>query len=198
MNCEQEAEAPPYWMREFDFNASFMITEEIDGTRSCVCISRLPPDVEAPEGVLSVEVDGVRWVLRPASPLRWLSIERDNFGFAAWVYTRAEQLTRLGPGWHRGEWYGQGIQRTYGLADRRWALFDAERWTKPPPGLAGEVEVVPVLARVKGPQLADATARALHRLDESGSLAVPGQRAEGILISPVGMPTVRFKARLRG
>ena len=34
----------------------------------------------------------------------------------------------LGPGRHFGEWWGAGIQRKYGIADRRWSLFNVTRW----------------------------------------------------------------------
>ena len=34
----------------------------------------------------------------------------------------------LGPGRHFGEWWGAGIQRRYGQAEKRWSLFNVGRW----------------------------------------------------------------------
>lgn len=103
----------------------------------------------------------------------------DNFGFAAWVSEHPE-LVELGEGRHYGEWYGRGIQRGYGLPDRRFALFDTGRWPAERPRPAC-VEVVPVLwsgefetARINA---------AMTDLKCFGSKAVPGfMDPEGIVI----------------
>ena len=51
----------------------------------------------------------------------------------------------LGVGQHFGEWWGFGIQRGYGLHERRFSLFNTGRWSDPAvrPACCG---VVPVLA----------------------------------------------------
>ena len=61
---------------------------------------------------------------------RWLdcSSQGDNYGFAKWVKANAEELIKLGEGRHYGEWYGNGIQRGYGLDEKRFALFNVRRW----------------------------------------------------------------------
>ena len=40
----------------------------------------------------------------------------------------ADELFKLGPGRHFGEWWGQGIQRNYGLKEKRFSLFNVKRW----------------------------------------------------------------------
>lgn len=54
----------------------------------------------------------------------------DNFGFAQWAYKYKEELFEfLGKGYHYGEWAGQGIQRGYGLREKRFFLFNTKRFT---------------------------------------------------------------------
>ena len=86
-----------------------IITEKIDGTNASVCIT---DDGEIFAG----------------SRTRWITPEDDNYGFAAWVRDNADQLQQLGPGHHFGEWWGRGIQRNYGLIERRFSLFNVSRW----------------------------------------------------------------------
>jgi len=63
---------------------------------------------------------------------RWLdtSSKGDNFGFAKWVQENSEELLKLGEGRHFGEWFGKGIQRGYGLNEKRFALFNVSKWGK--------------------------------------------------------------------
>ncbi len=83
-----------------------IVTEKIDGTNACVVINE--------EG----------WV-RAQSRTRFITPQSDNFGFANWVYKYEEELrTILGVGYHYGEWWGKGIQRSYGLSDRKFSLFN--------------------------------------------------------------------------
>lgn len=86
-----------------------IVTEKIDGTNAQVLITE----------------DGQIYA---GSRTRWVTPENDNFGFAAWVRDHAEELLTLGPGRHFGEWWGQGIQRNYGLDEKRWSLFNVSRW----------------------------------------------------------------------
>ena len=81
-----------------------IITEKIDGTNAQVCI----------------DVDGT---VRAGSRNRWLTPGDDNFGFASWVKLHEDDLRQLGTGRHFGEWWGSGIQRRYGLAEKRFSLF---------------------------------------------------------------------------
>jgi hypothetical protein len=154
-----------------------IITEKVDGTNAQICITD--------EGRLLA-----------GSRNRWL-LGDDNFGFAAWVGEHHDELMTLGPGRHFGEWWGKGIQRNYGLTERRFSLFNVSRWC-----LAGErperiptadprvekyqdvlpacCHLVPVLYR--GPFTTSACCEALTQLECGGSLAAPGfMKPEGIV-----------------
>jgi hypothetical protein len=86
-----------------------ILTEKIDGTNAQIFIGE----------------DGEFLV---GSRTRWITPEADNFGFARWAMDHKEELMKLGPGRHFGEWWGQGIQRNYGLKERRLSLFNTIRW----------------------------------------------------------------------
>lgn len=86
-----------------------IITEKIDGTNAQIYITD----------------DGQFYT---GSRNRWITPESDNFGFAAWAHENKAELMKLGPGRHFGEWWGRGIQRNYGLEDRRFSLFNVSRW----------------------------------------------------------------------
>src|SRR5580692_3598930 len=61
---------------------------------------------------------------------RFITPEDDNYGFARWVKDHEDELrTGLGIGIHYGEWWGSGIQRRYGLKEKRFSLFNSGRWT---------------------------------------------------------------------
>jgi hypothetical protein len=103
----------------------------------------------------------------------------DNHGFAQWVSENADELTKLGPGVHYGEWWGSGIQRRYGLTEKRFSLFNVSRWGKHNPNTPTCCHVVPVLAHGL-PNLVDDT---LLQLRHGGSAASPGfMNPEGIII----------------
>lgn len=87
-----------------------IITEKIDGTSACVAISE----------------DGSTMMI--GSRTRWITPADDNHGFAAWAEAHREELLTLGPGRHFGEFWGQGIQRGYGLKEKRFSLFNVQRW----------------------------------------------------------------------
>lgn len=61
------------------------------------------------------------------SRTKWITLEDDYKGFARWVHEHKEQLLRLGPGTHRGEWWGSGLGRGYGLKEKRFSLFNTHR-----------------------------------------------------------------------
>lgn len=141
------------------------ITEKIDGTNACVIVTD--------EGEVAAQ-----------SRKRLTTPEDDNAGFARWVHQHEGALrTALGPGHHYGEWYGQGIQRRYGLTEKRFALFNVSRWTsvaedlKTVPGL----EIVPVLGT--GLFCDDFVDTVLDLLATTGSMAAPGfMSPEGIIV----------------
>lgn len=111
---------------------------------------------------------------------RWITPDDDNHGFARWVAEHADELReKLGIGRHFGEWWGSGIQRRYGLNEKRFSLFNSGRWTddvRPPC-----CHVVPVL--YEGEFSTDAVSEVLGNLSANGSIAAPGfMQPEGVVI----------------
>lgn len=138
-----------------------IITEKLDGTNAQVVVGE----------------DGS---VRAGSRNRWITPENDNFGFAAWVKQHEDELRLLGAGQHFGEWWGVGIQRGYGLHERRFSLFNVGRWSDDAvrPECCG---VVPVLNT--GDFTTTIVDETLDALKESGSVAAPGfMKPEGIIV----------------
>lgn len=133
------------WSREV------VISEKLDGTNAQVWISD----------------DGNE--LRAGSRNRWLTYSDDNFGFAKWVLDHRDELLTLGPGRHFGEWWGAGIQRRYGLAEKRFSLFNTSRWGESRPACC---HVVPVL--YQGPNEPGLMETHIQTLAQFGSQAAPG------------------------
>lgn len=139
-----------------------VITEKLDGTNASIYI--------AEDGLFCT-----------GSRTRWITPDEDNYGFSKWAHDNMDELMKLGPGHHFGEWWGTGIQRGYGLreGEKRWSLFNTHRW-----GGADRpacCHVTPVLfTGMFGSTEID---MALDLLREEGSVASPGfMRAEGIVI----------------
>src|SRR5262245_45580571 len=93
-----------------------IVTEKIDGTNAQIFIGNGFDEHENQEQggeLLYAWNDKLdcRLVLFAGSRNRWLrtSARDDNFGFAKWVKDNAEELIKLGPGRHFGEWWGKGI-----------------------------------------------------------------------------------------
>ena len=155
-------------MKEFEgfgkiprLSRNCVITEKIDGTNSQIYIDE---DMNISAG----------------SRNRWLTPEQDNFGFARWVQENKEELLKLGIGRHFGEWWGQGIQRGYGLKEKRFSLFNTSRWEDDTirPTCC---HVVPVLWR--GVFHTEAVVAALDKLVVRGSAAAPGfMNPEGVVV----------------
>lgn len=110
---------------------------------------------------------------------KWITPDDDNFGFARWAYDNEAELHKLGYGRHYGEWWGSGIQRRYGLNEKRFSLFNTGRWTaenKP-----ACCHLVPVL--YQGPMTTEAIDGCLAKLAAEGSSAAPGfMDPEGVII----------------
>lgn len=142
-------------------NREVVVTEKIDGTNGLVYV----PEDDGP--------------ILAGSRSRWITPEQDNFGFARWVADHAEELRALGPGYHYGEWWGSGIQRRYGLTEKRFSLFNVHRWGDD--AVRPECcHVVPVLARG---ELGTSVRHSLETLRSFGSVASPGfMKPEGIVI----------------
>lgn len=144
-------------------NRDIVITEKLDGTN----------------GLVYVRDDGVVFA---GSRNRWLlpGKSTDNFGFAGWVAAHHNELRdTLGPGRHYGEWYGAKIGRGYGLSERKFALFNTERWRD-----LNETEWgltrVPIL--YEGVFSQRAIDLALLELEGQGSVQEDFDRPEGIII----------------
>lgn len=169
-----------------------IISEKIDGTNAQILILE----------------DGQ---MLAGSRTKWITPQDDNYGFAKWAEEHRQELLALGAGRHFGEWWGQGIQRKYGMNEKRWSLFNASRWC-----LAGETpqcipaadprivkmqdvlpaccHLVPVLYR--GIFTTDACESAIADLRANGSKAAPGYKfAEGIVCFHVA-GNVGFKKTL--
>lgn len=156
-----------------------VVTEKIDGTNASIFISE----------------DGE---ILTSSRTRWITPENDNAGFSHWAHEHREELLTLGPGHHFGEWWGCGINRNYGLKEKRFSLFNVHRWC-----LHGEVPkeyptadprvvktqnilpecvcLVPVL--YSGPFCTAAVDTVLDGLIAEGSAAAPGfMKPEGVVV----------------
>jgi len=175
-------------------NRECIITEKIDGTNAQIFIAD----------------DGTMFA---GSRTRWLLPENDNHGFANWCEAQRSELLMLGRGRHFGEWWGQGINRNYGLKEKRFSLFNTIRWclhdqepqrivTADPriekyqerlPACCG---LVPELHR--GVFSTNVCYEATNWLAGNGSKAVPGfMNPEGIVVYHVA-GNVSFKVTLDG
>lgn len=156
-----------------------LITEKLDGTNAQVYIVRsLAPE----EGAIAHKSLGAEGDLSmfAGSRTRWITPTDDNMGFAKWAQAHADELWSLGEGQHFGEWWGQGIQRRYDQAEKRFSLFNAWRWNDQNPNRPACCGVVPNL--YTGPFSTDATEEALSNLRVYGSVAAPGfMKPEGII-----------------
>ena len=156
-----------------------IVTEKIDGTNAQVYIT--------PEGELFA-----------GSRTRWITPEKDNFGFARWVEENKDELQQLGPGQHFGEWWGKGIQRGYGMEERRFSLFNVSRWVRHgdipqivptlDPRVTRTQEVLPpccdlVPILYQGPFDTERIDIELEHLELYGSIAAPEfMKPEGVVV----------------
>ena len=119
-------------------------------TDSDVCTACLPEFKEfrkiprlSREIIVTEKIDGTNGLIYideqnnifAGSRNRWLwgsiqdEIHNDNHGFASWVKANKEDLLKLGLGYHYGEWWGKGIQRGYGIEEKRFSLFNVSKWS---------------------------------------------------------------------
>lgn len=172
------------------------ITEKIDGTNSAILIEKVHPSERRPQTDQSAVAfgmghfeDGDDLVIYAQSRTRFITPEKDNFGFARWVAEHAGEIVAQldahggSVGRHFGEWWGQGIQRRYGMDHKIFSLFNTNRYA----GLEvsfgednTEINVVPVL--YEGPLTTSVVNMVLDRLELEGSKAAPGfMKPEGII-----------------
>ena len=146
------------------WSRDIVITEKLDGTNACVIITT--------DGEVAAQ-----------SRTRLITPEDDNFGFAKWVQDNKKTLIEdLGEGRHFGEWWGKGIQRTYGMDKRCFSLFNSVRWLEKSSDFkTNNLRVVPQMYHgIMGEQI---ITDALHRLGTVGSCAAKGfTKPEGIVI----------------
>jgi len=109
-----------------------IVTEKIDGTNAQIYIVPKAEVSDTDELVSVYKSEAM--VIFAGSRNRWITPKADNYGFAKWVQQNAEELLRLGPGRHFGEWWGAGIQRRYGQTQKRFSLFNVNRWVPQWPG----------------------------------------------------------------
>jgi hypothetical protein len=155
-----------------------IVTEKIDGTNAQIAIWE----------------DGE---FRVGSRTRWIQPENDNHGFAKWAMQNKDELMKLGPGRHYGEWWGHGIQRGYDLFECRFSLFNTSRWADGPDCIRPKCcHVVPIL--YQGPFDTQKIDEVLDALEQDGSLAAPGyMNPEGIVVFHVAA-NICFKKTLGG
>ena len=151
--------------RKFDkiarLSREIVVTEKIDGTN----------------GLIAIGEDGEFQV---GSRNQWITPEKDNAGFARWAYAHKDELMQLGAGFHYGEWWGQGIQRGYGLDEKHFSLFNTSRWSDDTVRPAC-CHVVPVL--YTGVFDTTRIEAVLEHLCYYGSVASPGfMQPEGVVI----------------
>lgn len=125
-----------------------ILTEKIDGTNACIVI-------------------GDNGEFACQSRTRFITPEDDNFGFARWAYENKEELLKLGPGYHFGEWWGLGIQRGYNQQEKKFSLFNTRRWGEHNPNTPQCVGVVPILP-------VSSADEARQYLLQNGSVVAPG------------------------
>jgi hypothetical protein len=140
-------------------NMPMLISEKIDGTNAQILISDDGTEIQA------------------GSRKRFIKVGDDNFGFAAWVEANKEELLTLGPGRHFGEWWGKGIQRGYGITEKRFSLFNTGKWSTGRPACTS---IVPVLYYGQFSQQKIEEVKA--ELLVTGSHAAPFMNPEGIII----------------
>ena len=138
-----------------------VITEKIDGTNAQIYITE--------NGEMKV-----------GSRTRWIDQHSDNHGFAKWAYANKDELMKLGPGRHFGEWWGKGINRGYDGKEKTLSLFNVTKWSDPTLRPAC-CDVVPTL--FKGSFTINNIEATLNQLKTTGSVALPGyMNPEGIVI----------------
>jgi RNA ligase len=141
---------------------SCVITEKIDGTNAQI----------------NFDEDGN---ILCGSRSRQITPEQDNYGFASWAYNNQGELFKiLGEGRHYGEWWGQGIQRRYGMDKKIFSLFNSGRWHKNDLVNVDQLSVVPVL--YAGEFTSDKVDSAMSKLKDFSIAASGYKKPEGIVV----------------
>lgn len=163
------------------YSREITVTEKIDGTNASIFI-------------------GENGAFLTGSKNSWITPEDDNYGFSRWAHGHKDELMCMGPGRHFGEWWGNSINRGYGLpnGDRRFSLFNVDRWCLHDASPAVRHMADPTITKLQDklpacvglvPKIWCGLFDDFHAeivigyLRQHGSLAVPGfMRPEGIVI----------------
>lgn len=153
------------WPKTKRLFRNIVVTEKLDGTNAAIHVN---------EAGVAVAAQSRNRLIFPGA---------DNYGFAGWVHNNAAELGELlGPGVHFGEFWGKGIQRNYGLSERRFSLFNTDRYRHVSGDVSGVlVNAVPIL--YEGVFSEYEITLALSMLHDGGSYAAPGfSNPEGICV----------------
>ncbi len=175
------------------WNRLVIVTEKLDGTNGAIVIEQWhEPWKDESVTAYVTGKDGWLYAVSTQSRNRFITPGRDNYGFARWVADHADLLVAtLGEGVHFGEWWGQGIQRKYGMQQKVFSLFNTSRWADYdfPEGFNGSLRCVPVLGILTTPK-EEKIQEILEDLRVNGSVASPGfMRPEGIILYHVSANT---------
>jgi hypothetical protein len=156
-------------------HSDVIVTEKIDGTNACIEFAGFDGVFLMAAGSRNRRLVTIRWEDALFPVVKWEG-KGDNAGFGDWVVRNFLELRGLGYGAHFGEWWGQGIQRTYGLGEKRFSLF------REPKTLPACCSVVPRLATFSESFDMKRLADLMVTLRVSGSVAAPGfMNPEGIV-----------------
>ena len=166
--------------------SSMVVTEKLDGTNAQVYI--VNNDTERSTGLWNPPLEPNlvaatdEFSLFVGSRKRWITPDDDNYGFARWVSDHGIELINfLGEGKHFGEWWGKGIQRRYDMDEKKFSLFNVNRFGKGRQELPDFLDVVPTLA--SGNLESGEIDQIMKDLKDGGSVAAPGfMNPEGIIV----------------
>jgi hypothetical protein len=153
-------------------NERFQISEKIDGTNGCIIIT-----LHNQMGNKNCIYTDYIYDVYAQSRSKLITPENDNFVFAKWVKENAVQLINdLGVGYHYGEWWGQGINRGYGLDHKRFSLFNLRKQSS-------ICYNVPVISMQEGRFDMESLNIDVEYLKKNGSFAAPEyMKPEGLVI----------------
>lgn len=171
-------------------NRDCTITEKIDGCTAQIMVMAYSSDIM--QALTTRGIDSITTptnIILVGSRNRYLSGDADHHGFFQWVNRNHMELETLGPGRHFGEWWGKGIQKRYHDTQKRFSLFNTQRWHAQgqdylPEGMEWApacCDVVPIL--YKGPFTTQAVEKTVFNLRVRGSSVDPlCKRPEGVIV----------------
>jgi hypothetical protein len=149
-----------------------VITEKVDGTNACINFT-------------ADETNPLLHTLTCQSRNKLIDPFMDNYGFAAWAHANFEDLFDFfGPGRHFGEWWGNGIQRGYGTAERYFSPFNTHLFNWERDDFPDNVSALPLLWQGPIADLDEAVRECMDDLALYGSFTLPGLGwdAEGCMV----------------